>query len=99
MNIVVTDPAWESYARSLRFLAGYMTDRELARWDTNLWDSINDLKKLPHLGSYERYLEHKEEGHRSLVIGKFKAIYRIEGRTIYVTDIFDARQDPTRMKG
>ncbi len=99
MKIVITGPAWESYAHALRFLAGYLTDRELARWDAKLWDRIADLKKYPHLGAYEPYLEHLEEGHRKLVIGKFKVIYRIEGRTIYVTDIFDARQDPKKVKG
>jgi mRNA-degrading endonuclease RelE of RelBE toxin-antitoxin system len=98
LKLVITEPAWESYANALRFLAGYLTDRELARWDARLWTRIAELKKFPQLGAYEPYLEHKEEGHRKLVIGKFKVIYRIEGRTVYVTDIFDARQDPRKMK-
>ena len=61
MKIVITGPAWESYANALRFLAGYLTDRELARWDAKLWDSIAELKKYPHLGAYEPYLEHLEQ--------------------------------------
>lgn len=99
MKIIVTVPAWESYANALRFLAGYMTDRELANWDAKLWGHIAELEKYPQLGSYEPYLEHKEEGHRRLVVGHFKVVYRLEGSTIYVTDIFDSRQDPGKMKG
>lgn len=98
MKIIITTPAWESYARSLRFLAGYMTDRELERWDRKLWDSIDELKKYPRMGQYEPWLEYKGEGHRRLVVGNFKVVYRIEGKAIYVTDIFDARQDPRKMK-
>ena len=37
--------------------------------------------------------------YRRLVVGNFKIIYRIEGEVIYVTDTFDARQDPKRMQG
>lgn len=98
MKIVITAPAWESYERSLRFLAGYMTDRELERWDEKLWGRIADLKQFPRGGQYEPYLEHLGEGHRRLVVGNLKVVYRIEGKTIYVTDIFDARQDPRKMK-
>lgn len=99
MKVIITQPAWESYEQALHFLAGHMTDRELERWDKKLWDSIDDLKATPRLGQYEPWLEYKGEGHRRLVVGKFKVVYRIEGRTIYVTDIFDARQDPGKMKG
>ena len=99
MRVVITKPAWASYERSLHFLAGYMTDRELERWNAKLWERIDELKKFPRSGQYEPYLDHMGEGHRRLVVGNLKVVYRIEGRTIYVTDIFDARQDPRKMKG
>lgn len=99
MKVIITAPAWESYERSLHFLAGYMTYRELERWDQKLWDSNDGLKRFPRGGQYEPYLDHLGEGHRRLVVGNFKVVYRIEGKTIYDTDIFDARQDPGKMKG
>jgi len=37
--------------------------------------------------------------HRRAIEGHFKIIYRVEGETIYVTDFFDSRQDPAKMKG
>lgn len=99
MKVVVTLPAWKSYQRALHFLAGYMTDRELERWDEKLWDAIDELKALPGGGQYEPYLDHLQEGHRRIIVGHFKVVYRIAGRTVHVTDIFDARQDPERMRG
>lgn len=36
-------------------------------------------------------------GHRRLVVGHFKIIYRILPGEIIVLDIFDSRQDPDRM--
>lgn len=98
MRIVVTTPAWESYLHAMQFLAGYMTDRELERLDEKLWDRIADLKKFPRGGQFEPYLVHLGEGHRRLVVGNFKVVYRLEGRTVHITDIFDARQDPRKMK-
>jgi hypothetical protein len=35
--------------------------------------------------------------HRYLVEGKYKIIYRVEGNVLYVEDVFDCRQNPTKM--
>lgn len=59
-------------------------------------DSLNiDFEQ----GQYEPDLEHLGKGHRRLVEGHFKIIYRVEGDVVYVTDIFDSRQDPQKMRG
>lgn len=50
------------------------------------------------MGQKEEYLEHMGQSHRRIIEGYYKIIYRVEGETIYVTDIFDTRQDPARMK-
>jgi plasmid stabilization system protein ParE len=64
-----------------------------------LLDKADSLITDPHIGQYEEYLEHLEKGHRRLVEGNFKIIYRIESDCIYITDFFDTRQDPEKMKG
>ena len=38
-------------------------------------------------------------GHRRLIESHFKIIYRVIGDCIYITDIFDSRQDADKMKG
>lgn len=61
--------------------------------------SADRLLAFPDFGTSEFELEHLRQGHRRIVKDHYKIIYRIEGDTIYVTDIFDTRQDPAKMKG
>lgn len=53
----------------------------------------------PYIGQQEEYLEHLGKGHRRLIEGNYKIIYRVQGEDIYITDIFDSRQHPSKMKG
>ena len=53
----------------------------------------------PSMGQQEEYLEHLGLGHRRVIDGNYKIIYRVEGENIYITYIFDSRQDPAKMKG
>ena len=53
----------------------------------------------PRMGQKEEYLEHLGQSHRRIIENHYKIIYRVEGEIIYVTDIFDSRQDPAKMKG
>ncbi len=57
------------------------------------------LSKSPHKGQYEPYLSKLKQGHRRLVEGNFKIVYRVEGNTIYIVDFFDSRDDHNKMKG
>ena len=57
------------------------------------------LLEWPKAGQVEIWMEGKEYVYRRLVIGNFKVIYRIDGEVVYVTDIFDMRQDPKMMRG
>ena len=56
------------------------------------------LSDNPLLGQEEENLAVLEQGHRYLVEGHYKIIYRIVDDVIYITDIFDTRQDPDKMK-
>ena len=53
----------------------------------------------PNIGQLEEYLEHLGKSHRRVIEGNHKIIYKVESETIYITDIFDSRQDPEKMKG
>lgn len=55
------------------------------------------LKEFPSLGRIEENLEKMELGHRFLVEGDYKIIYIVIGSDIFITDIFDTRQDPNKM--
>lgn len=57
------------------------------------------LEDHPKLGATEEYLEDLGEGHRSLLVGTlYKIIYLIKAPLIFITDIFDVRQDTDKMK-
>jgi plasmid stabilization system protein ParE len=69
----------------------------VAKARRQILDAAEGLKQFPRGVQEEEYLAHLGLGHRRLVVGHYKVIYRIEGETIYVTDIFDTRQDPSKM--
>jgi len=58
---------------------------------------IRKLKKHPELGNEEAMLSNLKRGYRKLVIGNYKAIYRIIDNTIVIDTIFDSRQEPKEM--
>jgi plasmid stabilization system protein ParE len=55
------------------------------------------LLNNPNTGQREEYLEHLGQSHRRVIEGNYKIIYRQEGETIFITDIFDSRQDPAKL--
>ncbi|NBW39124.1 MAG: type II toxin-antitoxin system RelE/ParE family toxin [Cytophagia bacterium] len=57
------------------------------------------LLENPYMGQVEEYLKHLGQSHRRIIEGNYKIIYKIKGDYIYITDIFDSRQDPSKMSG
>ncbi|WP_394331466.1 type II toxin-antitoxin system RelE/ParE family toxin [Williamwhitmania taraxaci] len=62
-------------------------------------DAADSLSLHPLKGQKEHSLKHLGLDHRRLVTGHHKIVYRVIGEHIYITDIFDSRQDPEKMKG
>jgi len=61
---------------------------------------VNDMDRLlqhPRGVQVEPLMDHIGLGHRRAVSGHYKIIYRIIDDLIFVTDIFDSRQDPEKM--
>lgn len=62
-------------------------------------DKAKMLEKNPKLGPVEENLDELRQGHRSLLVGTlFKIVYLLAKPLIIITDIFDVRQDPNKMK-
>jgi toxin ParE1/3/4 len=60
---------------------------------------INTLEVNPFRDQVEFLLANIEKGHRRLVVSKYiKVIYLIRDDVIIITDIFDTRRDPNKMK-
>ncbi len=58
------------------------------------------LSTNPRIGQREENLKHLEAEHRYLFVKPvYKIIYKIEGQSIFITDIFDTRGNPNKIKG
>ncbi|WKZ65075.1 MAG: type II toxin-antitoxin system RelE/ParE family toxin [Flavobacteriales bacterium] len=84
------DDIWDYYATEA-------SERVADRITKKIVDDIDWLVDHPRGGQYEPLLDHLGLGHRRKVSGNYKIIYRIIGDLIFVSDIFDARQEPEKM--
>lgn len=101
MKVVITEQSLKRLEDTLRF---YIEELEIpkdqvVKIKSRLIGKAKSLSKTPHKGQYEPYLSKLKQGHRRLVEGNFKIIYRVEDEFIYVVDFFDSRDDPKKMKG
>ena len=56
------------------------------------------IGKYPNMGMLEENLEDLDQGHRYIVEGNYKIIYLIMDDEIYITDVFDCRQNPQKIR-
>ncbi|MBP7450727.1 MAG: type II toxin-antitoxin system RelE/ParE family toxin [Flavobacteriales bacterium] len=84
------DDIWDYYAKEA-------SDRVADRITKKIVDDIDWLLDHPRGGQFEPLLDHLGMGHRRKVSGNYKIIFRIIDDLIFVSDIFDARQDPEKM--
>lgn len=83
---VALDDIWDYYAKEA-------SERVADRITKKIVDDIDRLLTHPRSGQYEPLLEHLGLKHRRLASGDGKIIYRIMDDLIFVSDIFDARED------
>jgi plasmid stabilization system protein ParE len=99
VKLVYLPSARKHFREAMEYLHREAGPRVTAKIRAGILDEAERLKQFPGGGQEEEYLSHLGKGHRRLVQGNYKIIYRIEGEVIYITDIFDTRQDPARMSG
>ena len=98
MKLVYTEQALVSLEELLGFIETKVSHEKLIEIRDQILDRADTLLLQPLKGQKEPFLEHLGLGHRRLVESHYKIIYRVVGEYIYVTDIFDSRQDPDKMK-
>lgn len=64
----------------------------------NILTVSRQLEKHSLIGQIEELLKEMEEGHRYIIKDNYKIIYKIQTNKIYITDVFDTRQDPDKIK-
>ncbi len=98
MKVVLTQSALSRLKKTHSYYKNRVSKEVADKIKHSLFEAIGILNKNPEAGQLEENLQDLKLGHRRLVEGNYKIIYRIENQLIYVTDIFDSRQDPSKMK-
>lgn len=99
MKLVYTEQALAGLEETLDFIGKNVSYAKVIETRDRILDKADTLIKQPSIGQKELLLEQLGLGHRRLIEGHIKIVYRIVGETVYITDIFDSRQDPDKMKG
>jgi plasmid stabilization system protein ParE len=100
MKVIYTDQSLASLEKGIRFLRKKqkLPTEKIDEIITQLFDRADSLSDHPYLGQYEEYLTHLNKGHRRLVEGHFKIIYRVFDNHIDILDFFYTRQKISKMK-
>lgn len=71
-----------------------------SRIHNEIIDEVALLESNPMLGAMEETLKHRVKSYRSLVVskGRFKALYFIENETIFISGIWNCKQNPEIME-
>lgn len=98
MKLIIADSAWESLARLQAYWAQYNADEKVEARVDELLAEVLWLSEWPGAGAQEVLLKRRGRQYRRWVVGRVKIVYYIVGDELRVSDFFDARQDPRRMK-
>jgi toxin ParE1/3/4 len=97
MKIYWSDFASEMLADIYKYYKTNVTVRVANKIKSEILNATYQLKRYPYSGQIEINLEELKEGHRHLIKGNYKIIYKEIKEGILITDVFDTRQDPVKI--
>ena len=98
MKIKITEKAEDGLKKIYHYYKREASITIAKRIKNTILKRIKILKDYEELGSVDEHLKYLHLGHRKLTEGNYKIVYRAEKDIIYITDIFDTRQDPDKQK-
>lgn len=98
MKVVLTDVAKRRLKKIFNYYRRKGATKIGQKIKTNIIKKAKILKQHPLIGQVEESLIDLNQGHRYLVVGHHKILYRVISDTVYITDIFDTRQNPDKIK-
>jgi len=98
MRLIYTIQALKSLQECLDFLPPEVSPEKVNKIRDKILTKADMLLLNPKLGQIEEYLTPLNLFHRRIIEGNYKIIYRVEDENIFITDIFDSRQNPDKMK-
>jgi plasmid stabilization system protein ParE len=97
MKIVWTDFAIRNLKEIFDFYAIKVNKNVAHKIRRQILKSSKQLKNNPNSGPIEPNLKKLKKNHRYLVSGNYKLIYRVIDNQVLINDLFDTRQDPSKM--
>jgi toxin ParE1/3/4 len=97
MKILWTDFASGTLAEIYKYYKEVAGENVAQKIITDIFATTRQLGKHPYAGQLEETLKRLEEGHRYLVNGNYKIVYKVLNESILITDVFDTRQDPLKI--
>ena len=97
MLIIWTKPA----KKDLRKIFNYFKLKvsiNLARKITNSILAKTSILETHNIGVKEQVLAQLQQEHRYIIEGNYKIIYLIKDSAVYITHVFDSRQNPDKLK-
>ena len=99
MNIIFSDLVLEQLESIYNYLQT-KSNYAAAIIHNHILDEIERLIDFPQIAPIEPELKGFTHTYRSLVVRKtYKVIFYIEDDTIYISALFDCRQNPQKLKG
>jgi len=97
MKIIWTDFAIENLKEIFDYYSENATKKVAHKIKKQILTSTKQLLDYPESGQVEFHLQKLNQNHRYLVSGNYKIIYRINEDQVIISDVFDTRQEPTKM--
>ncbi|MFC2188337.1 type II toxin-antitoxin system RelE/ParE family toxin [Fulvivirgaceae bacterium LMO-SS25] len=99
MEIIWTDSAIRNLKDIFAYYSTKANKNVAHKIRRQILESSKQLKNTPHSGPIEPNLTRLKKDHRYLVSGNYKLIYRIIDNQVIINDVFDTRQNPSKMEG
>jgi plasmid stabilization system protein ParE len=98
-NLIWSPNALKDMEKLYDFYAGINLEAAVKIYN-GILDEVVILEKNPKLGPIEDTLKHRSKQYRYLVVsqGRFKALYFIGNKVIYIAGIWNCKQDISKMK-
>jgi plasmid stabilization system protein ParE len=94
MKIIWSDFASQMIENIYKYYKKRVNVTLAKRIKSDIFFATKQLIKHPESGQAEETLKQLNQGHRYLVEGNYKIIYKRVNQGILITDVFDTRQDP-----
>ncbi|PIZ07671.1 MAG: type II toxin-antitoxin system RelE/ParE family toxin [Flavobacteriaceae bacterium CG_4_9_14_0_8_um_filter_34_30] len=97
MKIVWTDFAIRNLKDIFDYYSTKANKKVAHKIRRQILKSFKQLEHNPNSGPIEPNLTRLKKNHRYLVSGHYKLIYRIIDKQVIINDVFDTRQNPSKM--